>query len=288
MSSVTQKKIGTDEFLVLWTELELFLLEINIAYEIVEKIERKLKDQVIGNKFSRFSLKEKTREVLVSEISNVMHTRETDFKKIIEQHLEDEKPLSIMMLGVNGTGKTTTIGKLITYFKKNNFSCVVAAADTFRAAAVEQVKEHCENLKVKCVAHKQGADPAAVCYDAIEHAKAKNLDIVLIDTAGRMPNNKNLMEELKKIKRVSNTKEVIFIGDSISGNDLIDQINLFNEGLGVTGVILTKVDTDERPGSVVTTAYSINTPIYFLGHGQTYEDLAEFKSKEIAEKLFDE
>ena len=287
-SSITQKKIGQSDFDTLWAELELFLLEINIAYEIVEKIEREMKNQVLGHKFSRLSLKQKIKEVLILEITQVMKSKEAHFDTILNEFLEEKQPVVIMMLGVNGTGKTTSIGKIIKHLQNLNKSVVVAAADTFRAAAVEQVEEHCNNLGVKCVKHKQGADPAAVCYDAIEHAKAKNVDVVLIDTAGRMPNNKNLMEELKKIKRVSQTDIVMFIGDSVSGNDLLEQIDLFDKGLGISGVVLTKVDTDERPGSVVTTAYSIDAPIYFLGTGQRYEDLVQFDAKFVAEQLFDE
>lgn len=287
-SGITQKKINENDFKTLWAELELFLLEINIAYEIVEKIEKKMHSSVIGHKFSRMSLKQKVKEVLIEEVSSVMKSKEAHFDEIINEFLEEKKPVVIMMLGVNGTGKTTSIGKVIKHFQKQDKSVVVAAADTFRAAAVEQIQEHCDNLGVKCVKHKHGSDPAAVCYDAIEHAKAKNLDIVLIDTAGRMPNNSNLMNELKKIKRVSHTDMILFIGDSVSGNDLLDQIELFDEGLGISGVILTKVDTDERPGSVVTTAYSIDSPIFFLGTGQTYEDLVKFDSKYVAEQLFNE
>ncbi|MCH8519620.1 MAG: signal recognition particle-docking protein FtsY [Nanoarchaeota archaeon] len=287
-SSITQKKISQSDFDTLWAELELFLLEINIAYEIVEKIEREMKNEILGHKFSRFSLKDKIKEVLISEITQVMKSKEAHFDTILNEFLEEKKPVVIMMLGVNGTGKTTSIGKIIKHLQDLNKSVVVAAADTFRAAAVEQVEEHCNNLGVKCVRHKQGADPAAVCYDAIEHAKAKSVDVVLIDTAGRMPNNKNLMEELKKIKRVSQTDIVMFIGDSVSGNDLLEQIELFDKGLGISGVVLTKVDTDERPGSVVTTAYSIDAPIYFLGTGQRYEDLVKFDAKFVAEQLFNE
>ncbi|MFP4402073.1 MAG: signal recognition particle-docking protein FtsY [Candidatus Nanoarchaeia archaeon] len=287
-SSITQKAITENDFKKLWAELELFLLEINVAYEIVEKIEKKMHLATIGNKFSRMSLNKKIKEVLVEEVTHSMQTRQGEFDSVVDEFLGEKKPVVIMMLGVNGTGKTTTIAKLIQHLQNTQKSVVVAAADTYRAAAVEQLDEHCQTLNVKCVKHKHGSDPAAVCYDAIDHAKAKGVDVVLIDTAGRMPNNSNLMDELKKIKRVSHTDMVLFIGDSVSGNDLIDQIDLFDKGLGVTGVILTKVDTDERPGSVVTTAYSINSPIYFLGTGQTYQDLVKFDAKHVAEQLFNE
>ena len=280
------KKITLDDFEKIWIELEIFLLEINIAYEIVQKIEHKLKKELIDNSFDRFKLSEKIREVLSSEVEKVLIDRQADLIEEINKIKENDKPVKIMILGVNGTGKTTSIAKIVNLFQKNNLSVVVAAADTFRAAATEQLEEHSKKLNFKLIVHKGGSDPAAVAFDAIEHAKAKNLDVVLIDTAGRMPNNSNLMMELSKIKRVSKAQLSLFIGDSISGNDLIDQIDLFDKGIGITGVILTKVDTDERPGSIVTTAYSVEKPIYYLGNGQTYDDLIKFDAKEIAKQLF--
>ncbi len=279
---LTKKTITQNDFEEIWVELEIFLLEINVAYEIVEKIGEELKTILIDNKFDRFSLSKKIREVMTHEVEKVLETREAHFFEEITK----EKPYKIMVLGVNGTGKTTSIGKVIQALKKNNLKVVVAAADTFRAAAVEQLEEHCKNLDTKLIKHSSGSDPAAVAFDAVEHAKAKGIDVVLIDTAGRMPNNHNLVMELQKIKRVTDAQMNLFIGDSISGNDLLEQIELFDKGVGIDGVILTKVDTDEKPGSIVTTAYSIEKPIYFLGHGQTYDDLTEFKAKEIAEKLF--
>jgi fused signal recognition particle receptor len=282
------KKITDEDFEKIWIELEIFLLEINIAYEIVQKIEEKLKEELVDNSFNRFKLTEKIKEVLASEVEIVLKDREGDFLNRIKEIKEKESLVKIIILGVNGTGKTTTIAKIVNYFQKNNLKTVVAAADTFRAAAIEQLEEHSKKLDFKLIRHKGGSDPAAVAYDAIEHAKSKNLDVVLIDTAGRMPNNSNLMVELQKIKRISEAQLTIFIGDSISGNDLIDQIELFDKAMEIDGVILTKVDTDERPGSIVTTAYSIEKPIFFLGAGQTYEDLIKFDAKEIAKKLFEE
>lgn len=280
------KKITDEDFDKIWIELEIFLLEINIAYEIVEKIESKLKQELIGNSFDRFKLTQKIQEVMAKEVEKVLKLRQANFLDKLNEIKSQELPIKILVLGVNGTGKTTSIAKIVNYLQKNNFSVVVAAADTFRAAAIEQLDEHAKKLGFKLIQHKNGSDPAAVAFDAIEHAKAKKIDIVLIDTAGRMPNNSNLMTELQKVKRVSNSQLAIFVGDSISGNDLIDQIELFNKGVEIDGVILTKVDTDEKPGSIVTTAYAIEKPIYFLGIGQTYDDLIEFNAKEISQKLF--
>lgn len=287
-TKLKSKKIDIDDFDKIWVELQIFLLEINIAYEIVEKIEIRLKEELINQSFNRFKLSQKIREVLESEIENVLVTREANFKeKLNEIKLNESGPVKILILGVNGTGKTTTIAKIVNYLQKNNLSVAVAAADTFRAAAIEQLEEHSKKLNFKLIMHKNGSDPAAVAFDAIEHATAKKLDVVLIDTAGRMPNNSNLMNELQKVKRISKAHLALFVGDSIAGNDLIDQIELFNKGVEIDGAILTKVDTDEKPGSIVTTAFAVEKPIYFLGNGQTYDDLIEFDAKLIAQKLFE-
>ena len=286
-SRLTSKKLTQEDFDKIWIELEIFLLEINIAFEIVQSIEKKLKEEIVGNSFSRLKLTDKIREVLESEVEKVLVNREANFINEVKSHLKTGKPVKILLLGVNGTGKTTTIAKIVKYLRDNKLTSVVAAADTFRAAAIEQLEEHSKKLDFKLISHKGGSDPAAVAFDSIEHAKAKNLDVVLIDTAGRMPNNSNLMNELLKVRTVSQSQMAIFIGDSISGNDLIDQIELFNKGVKIDGVILTKVDTDEKPGSIVTTAYAIEKPIYFLGTGQTYDDLVIFNAKEIAKRLFD-
>lgn len=285
-TKLKSKSITEEDFDKIWIELEIFLLEINIAFEIVETIQEKLKEELVGNAFNRFKLTEKIKEVLASEVEKVLITREANFMDKLNEIKAQGTPVKIIILGVNGTGKTTSIAKIVHYLQKNSLSVVVAAADTFRAAAIEQLEEHSKKLNFRLIHHKGGSDPAAVAFDAIEHAKAKNIDIVLIDTAGRMPNNSNLMMELQKIKRVSEAQLAIFIGDSISGNDLIDQIELFNKGVEIDGAILTKVDTDEKPGSIVTTAYAIEKPIYFLGIGQTYDDLIPFDAKEIAQKLF--
>jgi len=285
-SKLKAKEINEDDFNKIWINLQLFLLEINIAYGIVEKIEVRLKKELIGNSFNRFKISDKIKEVLEDEVEGVLKVHEASFLDKLNS-FDLDGPVKILVLGVNGTGKTTTIAKIVKFLQDNNKSVCVAAADTFRAAAVEQLEEHSKALNFKLIMHKGGSDPAAVAFDAIEHAKAKKLDVVLIDTAGRMPNNSNLMVELEKVKRVSKADMAIFVGDSVSGNDLIDQINLFDKGVKVDGTILTKVDTDEKPGSVVTIAYSIDKPIYFLGVGQTYEDLVVFDSKWIAKKLFD-
>ena len=283
---LTSKTISEDDFDKIWVELQVFLLEINIAYDIVERIEQQLREQVVNQRFDRFSLSRRIREVMTKEVEDVLAKREEDFEQQLKEALDKEKPLPILVLGVNGTGKTTTIAKFVKWLRDHGYSSVVAASDTFRAAAGEQLEEHAKALDFRLIQQKKSADPAAVAYDAVEHAKAKGVDVVLIDTAGRMPNNANLMMELQKVQRVSKSRMTLFVGDSVAGNDLLEQIELFDKGLGIDGLILTKVDTDERPGSVVTAAYSLEKPIYFLGTGQRYDDFMKYDAHHIADRLF--
>jgi fused signal recognition particle receptor len=187
---------------------------------------------------------------------------------------------------VNGTGKTLSIAKIAHMLKKHNKSCVMAAGDTFRAGAIEQLGIHAENVGVKIVKHGPGSDPAAVAYDAIEHAKAKHKDVVLLDTAGRMQTNINLMDEMEKIKRVAKPDLIIFVGDALSGNDAVEQAKRFNETVGIDGVILTKVDTDAKGGSSLSIAYTIGKPLLFIGIGQKYDDQIPFDAQWMVDNLF--
>jgi fused signal recognition particle receptor len=172
--------------------------------------------------------------------------------------------------------------------KKQGKSCVMAAGDTFRAGAIEQLEIHANNLDVKLIKHGPGADPAAVAYDAIEHARAKHKDVVLLDTAGRMQTNVNLMDEMAKIKRVAKPSMILFVGDALSGNDAVEQAKRFNEIVGIDGVILTKVDTDAKGGSALSVAYTIGKPLLFIGVGQKYEDQIPFDAQWMLDNIFGE
>jgi fused signal recognition particle receptor len=165
-------------------------------------------------------------------------------------------------------------------------SCVIAAADTFRAGAIEQLERHSEKLKVKLIKHQAGADPAAVAFDAIEHAKARRKDVVLVDTAGRMHSNINLMDEMKKIKRVAPPHMIIFVGDALSGNDTVIQARKFDETVGIDCAILTKIDADAKGGAALSIAHAVGKPIAFIGVGQEYDDLISFNPKWMVERLF--
>ncbi len=278
---ISDKKL--DEFLF---ELEMALLESDVAQPVVERIKEYLKEELAGVKLDRKT----DMEVLVENalrhsIEKVLVTQTFDFDRFIKGA---NKPIVIMFVGVNGTGKTTAIARIAHRLKEQHITCVLAAGDTFRAGAIEQLTKHAENLGMKIIKHKAGADPAAVAYDAIEHAVARRKDVVLLDTAGRMQTNTNLMDEMKKISRVAKPQLKIFVGDSLAGNDAVIQAQKFDEAVGIDGVILTKIDVDAKGGAALSIAYTIGKPILFIGTGQDYKDLIPFDPKWMTDRLFEE
>jgi len=267
---------------LLW-DLEVGLLESDVAYSVIESIKKDIKEEIKDVPFTRAKLGDFVETVLKNAISHVLKTNDFDFDEFIEK---SKKPVVIMFIGVNGTGKTLSIGKVANLLKKQGKTCVMAAGDTFRAGAIEQLTIHANNLGVKIIKHGPGSDPAAVAYDAIEHAKAKHKDVVLLDTAGRMQTNYNLMDEMAKIKRVAKPDLIIFVGDALSGNDVVEQAKRFNEVVGIDGVILTKVDTDAKGGSSLSIAYTIGKPLLFVGVGQGYDDQIPFNLEWMVDNIF--
>ncbi|MDH7508732.1 MAG: signal recognition particle-docking protein FtsY [Methanomassiliicoccales archaeon] len=268
---------------ILW-DLEIDLLESDVALPVVEEIKKGVRDNLVGKKIERGYAPEDAIELaLKSSIEKVLKRSEFDFDQFIATR---QKPVVLMFVGINGTGKTTAIAKIAHRLQKNGMSCVLAASDTFRAGAIEQLGVHAERLNCKIVKHKPGSDPAAVAFDAVEHAKARKKDVVLIDTAGRMQTNVNLMDEMKKIKRVVKPDLVIFVGDALAGNDAIEQAATFDKEVGIDAVILTKIDADAKGGAALSIAHAVNKPIAFLSTGQGYDDLIKFDSKWMVERLF--
>jgi fused signal recognition particle receptor len=267
---------------LLW-DLEVGLLESDVAYSVIESIKKDIKEELKHISVERGKIGEIVENVLKNAISHVLMSNELDFDEFIKNH---DKPVVIMFIGVNGSGKTLSIAKVATMLKKKGYSCVMAAGDTFRAGAIEQLSIHAEKVGVKIIKHGPGADPAAVAYDAIDHAKAKHKDVVLLDTAGRVQTNINLMDEMAKIKRVAKPDLIIFVGDALSGNDAVEQARRFNEVCGIDGVILTKVDTDAKGGSALSVAYTIGKPLLFIGVGQEYEDHIPFDPKWMIDNIF--
>jgi len=203
-----------------------------------------------------------------------------------------EKPYVILTVGVNGVGKTTTIGKLARRFTDQGFTVTLAAGDTFRAAAIEQLEIWAERAGAQIVKHRSGADPAAVAFDAVVSAKAKGIDAVIIDTAGRLHTKSNLMEELKKIKRVigkempSAPHEILLVVDATSGQNAINQAKIFNEAVGITGIALTKLDGSAKGGIVLAINKELGIPVKLIGVGEGVDDLQDFNSGEFADALF--
>ncbi len=267
---------------LLW-ELEVGLLESDVAYSVIESIKKDIKEELKYVSFERGKINEMVENVLKNAIAHVLKSSELDFIEFIKKN---KRPIVIMFVGVNGSGKTLAIAKIATMLKKHSFSCVMAAGDTFRAGAIEQLNIHADKVGVKIVKHGSGADPAAVAYDAIDHAKAKHKDVVLLDTAGRVQTNINLMDEMAKIKRVAKPDLIIFVGDALSGNDAVEQAKRFNEVVGIDGVILTKVDTDAKGGSALSVAYTIGKPLLFIGVGQGYGDQIPFDPQWMINNIF--
>jgi fused signal recognition particle receptor len=195
------------------------------------------------------------------------------------------QPTTIMFVGVNGTGKTTTLAKMAKLFQKNGFSVVIAAGDTYRAGSIEQLQQHADRLGIRVIKQSYGSDAAAVAYDAIAHAKSKKIDIVLIDTAGRMQSNKNLLKEMEKIARVAQPDIKLFVGDALAGNDVLSQAKEFHNSIQIDGAILTKVDADPSGGAALSIAYVTGRPIVYVGVGQEYDDLKSFDPEWFAKRL---
>ena len=272
----------------LW-ELEMGLLEGDVAMEVATEVVDSVKEDLVGRKIKRSSdITEYTYNALRNAVAEIIDVPGKSMTEMIEEKKAQGEPLVVMFVGINGTGKTTTIGKLANYYLKKGYTPVIAASDTFRAGAIEQVTHHADNVGVKIIKHQKGSDPAAVAFDAVEHAKAQGKELVLIDTAGRMQTNTNLMDEMKKIKRVSKPDLVIFVGDALTGNDATQQAVKFNEAIDIDGVILTKADADSKGGASLSIGYVIKKPIMFLGMGQGYDDIMEYDADWMLNQLFSE
>ena len=279
---ISKTKISEEDFENYGQELEMVLIENNVALEVAEKIVSELKDKIVGKDLIKKEIEAYVKETFKEIIWDVLIEPFEVIEKIREK---SESPFVILFCGVNGSGKTTTISKISDYFNRNKISSVLAAGDTFRAASIEQLKKHGEKLGVKVIAHEYGSDPAAVGFDAISYAKKQGIKCVLIDTAGRMHTAKNLLREMEKIVRVCKPDLKIFIGESITGNDAIEQVRSFDETIGIDGIILSKADVDEKGGTALSVGYVTRKPILFLGTGQGYKDIQSFRKDKFIESL---
>lgn len=283
LDSFVQKTISEKDLDGALWELELSLLESDVSMKASEKVMESLKEELVGTKVGVTDRKKGIiQDALKEAVSHIIESTPVDLEELIER--KEGNPFVILFLGFNGTGKTTTIAKLGHLLKKK-YTVVIAASDTFRAGSQEQLEKHAGNIGIKVIKHGYGADPSAVAFDAIKHAEAKGIDVVLIDTAGRAETNKNLMEEMKKMKRVTNPDLTIFVGDALAGNAAVEQAEKFGE-VGIDASILTKIDADARGGAALSITYVTGKPIIYVGNGQEYVDLQPFDKKWLLDNLF--
>jgi fused signal recognition particle receptor len=287
--TIMERTLDDKEVSKLLWDFKIALMESDVAYEVVEELTSRLKNEIVGTKIQRsVNPSDYIRERLMNIIKEIFSgAKQLDVLEMIKKKRAIGEPFIILFLGVNGTGKTTTIAKFANLLKKSGFSVILACSDTHRAGAIEQLTEHAERLSVKVISQKYGADPAAVARDAVLHAKSKKIDVVLIDTAGRMQTSKNLMEEMAKITRVVNPDLKIFVGDALAGNDAVSQAKEFQEFTNFDAAILTKTDADVKGGAALSITYVTGKPIIYLGTGQSYDDLVQFNIDSFISLLFE-
>jgi len=288
-SSFVKKTLSENKISNSITDLKLLLLSNDVAIDTADEICDRIVESFKGEQIGRFSsIKKMLFETLKDIITDIL-TPEAEINLIteIKKKIAENQPYVIIFLGVNGTGKTTTMAKIAHYLKKQNISSVAAAADTFRAGAIEQLSYHMNNVDIRVIKHDYKSDPASVAFDTIEHAKAKGIDVVLIDTAGRQVSDKNLMIELEKIVRVAQPDLIIFVGDSLAGNDALFQAKEFKKHVGIDANILTKLDADAKGGAALSISFETGKPIIFVGVGQDYDDLEVFNHDLFISNILD-
>ena len=269
-------------------ELEINLLESDVATEVIDSIKENLKEKIIGSRVEKKNIQNFVRQSLIDYISETFdNAGNVDLVSKINEKKSSNQPFIIVFVGINGTGKTTTLAKVANMLKNEKFSLVIAAADTYRAGAIEQLREHTNRLNLKIIAQNYGSDPAAVAKDAVLYAQSHKIDCVLIDTAGRMQTSSNLMEQIAKITKVVNPDMKIFVGDSLAGNDTVNQAREFHNHVKFDCSILTKNDADARGGAALSIVKVTSSPIIYVGIGQEYDDIVKFDKKIFLENVFE-
>jgi len=287
VQKISQKELSDKEISQILDEFLLVLVENDVAYSVAQKICSSLRDRLKTVEVRRFSdstepAKTVLREVLLELLKG---SGEESFFKVLNERKSEQKSCIILFVGVNGTGKTSSIAKIGHLLLRRGFSVVIAAADTYRTGSIEQIEEHARRIGIKTIKHDYGGDSAAVAFDAVNYASAHGINVVLIDSAGRMQTNKNLLEEMKKIARVAKPDLTILVVDALTGNDAVDQGQKFSEAVNIDGVILTKLDADAKGGSAISMAAVIGKPVLFAAVGQNYEDLVSFEPEQMVENM---
>jgi fused signal recognition particle receptor len=288
--NISQRELSEKDLDESLFDLNIALLESDVSQEVIDDLSKQIKDNLVGMKLQK---NETTEQVVASTLKDnfskiLAKAGSVDLISAINAKKQNKGgPFKIVFLGINGTGKTTTVAKVANLLKKSGFSIVIAAADTHRAGAIEQISLHAEKLSIKVISQRYGADPSAVSRDALEYASKHYIDVVLIDTAGRMQTAKNLMDEIGKIVKVIKPDVKLFVGDSLSGNDTINQAREFFSYTEFDGAILTKTDADAKGGSAISISYITSKPIIYLGVGQGYDDIIKFNRERFVETIFD-
>ncbi|NYZ75379.1 signal recognition particle-docking protein FtsY [Candidatus Micrarchaeota archaeon] len=270
----------------LFGELEIALLESDVTFDTAQFLVTDLKRRLVGKKVHKDRVQDEIRaEVGAALLQTLSSAKPVDVVELVRVRKKEGSPFVILFVGPNGAGKTTTIAKVAYLLKNSGFTPVISASDTFRAAALEQAIHHGEKLGVRVIRQSYGADPAAVAFDAVSHAKSVGADCVLIDTAGRQETNVNLVKEMEKINRVVKPDLKVFVGEAVSGNALVEQVKKFHEAIGIDALVLTKLDCDAKGGNSLSIAYETKLPVMFLGTGQSYDELIPFNPDYIVQKV---
>jgi len=287
VNKVATTELKADQLHPILEDFKLSLIENDVAMSVADHICEEMEKRLNGIQVKRLEDRKKIVERKLQEILlEIMATKEKiNLLESVGEKRKTNEPYVVVFVGINGTGKTTSIAKVAKLLMKKGYSVVLACSDTYRAGSIEQLEEHAKRLGVRMIKHKYGADPAAVAYDAISHAKAHGINAVLIDTAGRIQTNRNLMNELAKIKRIITPDFTVLTVDALTGNDAVMQAEEFHKSVGIDGTILTKVDADVKGGSALSVTYVTGKPILFIGIGQEYEDLQEFSPEQFTQMI---
>lgn len=287
VEKISTTELKAENLRPILSNFKLNLIENDVAVEVADHVCKELEKRLDGVQIKRL---EDRKEIVRKNLHEILRSILTSDKMIslleqVKEKRRTNEPYVIVFVGINGTGKTTSIAKVAKLLMKKGYSVILACSDTYRAGSIEQLEEHAKRLGVRMIKHKYGADPAAVAYDAIAHAKAHGVSVVLIDTAGRIQTNKNLMNELEKIKRVIDPDLTVLTVDALTGNDAVMQAKEFHKSVGIDGTILTKVDADVKGGAALSVTYVTEKPIVFIGTGQEYEDLEEFSPERFTQMI---
>lgn len=271
---------------LLW-DFKISLVENDVALSVADQLCDEVKGRLLGEAVGRFEKKkDRVNEALRDGLYKVLQAPvNVDLLEAAALKRQERTSLIVVFVGVNGTGKTTTIAKVANLLLKNGYSVVLAGSDTYRAGSIEQLEGHAKRLGVRVITHPYRSDAAAVAFDAINYARSHGINAVLVDTAGRMQTNRNLIDEMKKIVIVAKPHLTVLVVDALAGNDSVEQARIFDDAVGINGVILTKLDTDVKGGAAISIAFTIKKPILYLGTGQLYDDLTSFDPCAVVESI---